>query len=400
IRQLNSKSYLRKGLIVFQFTISLLFIIGTMMVGRQIRYALNTDLGFKKDAIIMIDLPHRAPENLKAVYAAEIRTLPGVRQVSLSSAGPEAAGHGKTNLEYKSAKDVTIDVGMDMIDTNYMSVYGLTLVAGRNFYLTDTARQGSDPGVVPVQPGYRAYILNETAARALGFKNPADAAGQQMSGLDGTLGPVVGVVRDFHAQNLHEKIKPFFFTTESGAGNLLSVKLASAAFSLGQVKALMAKMESIFKKIYPDKIYHSRFFDESLEQLYKREQQTSQIMNIAMGIAIFISCMGLFGLAAFTANQRTREIGIRKILGAGVSQLVSMLSREFIFLVGISTVIAAPLAGWSVHQWLQDFAYRTSMPWWIFVVAGVAAVAIALLTVSYQAIRAATANPVESLRVE
>jgi putative ABC transport system permease protein len=400
VRQLNSKSWLRKGLIVFQFTISLLFIIGTMMVGRQIHYMLNTDLGFKKDAIVMIDLPYRAPENLKAVYAGEIQRLSGVRQVSLSTAGPEAAGHGMTNLEYKSPKDVTIDVSMDMIDTNYMSVYGLTLVSGRNFYLTDTARQGSDPGAVPVQPGFRAYILNEAAARELGFKNPADAAGQQVSGLDGTLGPVVGVVRDFHAQNLHEKIKPFFFTTESGAGNLLSVKLSSAAFSASQVKALMAKMESIFSKIYPDKIYHSRFFDESLEQLYKREQQTSQIMNIAMGIAIFISCMGLFGLAAFTANQRTREIGIRKILGAGVSQLVSLLSLEFIILVGLSTIIAAPLAGWGMHRWLQDFAYRTSMPWWIFVVAGAAAVVIALLTVSFQAIRAATANPVNSLRVE
>ena len=399
-RKLNSKSYLRKGLIVFQFTVSLLFIMGTMMVGRQIHYMLNTDLGFKKDAIVMIDLPWRAPRNLKTVYAGEIARLAGVRQVSLSTAGPEAAGHGMTNLEYKAAKDVTIDVGMDMIDTNYMSVYGLRLVAGRNFYLTDTARQGSDPGSVPAQPGYRAYILNETAARALGFKNPADAAGQQVSGLDGIMGPVVGVVRDFHAQNLHEKIKPFFFTTDSRAGNLLSVKLSSAVLPADQVKVLMAKMEALFKKIYPDKIYHSRFFDETLEQLYKRERQTSQIMNIAMGVAIFISCMGLFGLAAFSANQRTREIGIRKVLGAGVPELVSLLSREFVLLVGFSIVIAVPLAGWGIHQWLQDFAYRVSMPWWIFVLAGMAAVAIALLTVSFQAVRAATANPVDSLRVE
>ena len=400
VRQLNSKSYLRKGLIVFQFTVSLLFIIGTLMVVRQIHYVLNTDLGFKKDAIVMIDLPFRAPPNLKTVYAGEISKLSGVQQVSLSTAGPEAAGHGMTNLEYKAAKDITIDVGMDMIDTNYMSVYGLRLVAGRNFYLTDTARDGSAPGTVPMNPGYRAYILNETAARELGFNNPADAAGKQVSGLDGLPGPVVGVVRDFHAQNLHEKIRPFFFTTEAEAGNLLNVKLSSAAFSAGQVKALMAKMESIFSQIYPDKTYHSRFFDESLERLYKREQQTSQIMNIAMFIAIFISCMGLFGLAAFTANQRTREIGIRKVLGAGVPQLVSLLSREFILLVGFSIVIAAPLAGWGVHQWLQDFAYRTTMPWWIFVLAGVAALVIALLTVSAQAIRAATANPVESLKVE
>jgi ABC-type antimicrobial peptide transport system permease subunit len=400
VPQLNSKSYLRKGLIVFQFTVSLLFIIGTIMVGRQIHYMLNTDLGFKKEAIMMIDLPWRAPQNLKGVYAAEIQRLSGVRQVSISTAGPEAAGHGMTNLEFKGAGDVTIDVGMDMIDTNYMSVYGLKLVAGRNFYGSDTARDGSAPGAVPVSPGYRAYILNETAAKALGFKKPADAAGRQVSGLDGLPGPVVGVVRDFHSQNLHEKIKPFFFTTESGAGNLLSVKLSSSAFTADQIKTLMAKMESTFKKLYPDKIFHSRFFDESLEQLYKREQQTAQIMNIAMGIAIFISCMGLFGLAAFTANQRTREIGIRKILGAAVPQLVLLLSREFILLVGLSTLIAAPLSGWAMHRWLQDFAYRTSMPWWIFVLSAIAALAIALLTISFQAIRAATANPVESLKVE
>jgi len=159
-------------------------------------------------------------------------------------------------------------------------------------------------------------------------------------------------------------------------------------------------VESVFKKIYPETPYQSRFFDESLEQLYTQERQTSQILNIAMGIAIFISCMGLFGLAAFTANQRTREIGIRKVLGAGVPQLVSLLSREFVLLVMLSTVIAAPLAGWAMHRWLQDYAYRASMPWWIYVVAGITAVVIALLTVSLQTIRAAKANPVESLRVE
>jgi putative ABC transport system permease protein len=402
VRQLNSKSYLRKGLIVFQFTVSLLFIIGTIMVGRQIHYMLNTDLGFKKDAIVMIDLPWYQPQNRKIVFAAEIQRLAGVRQVSLSTVSPEAAGHGITFLGYKGATDIQIDAGCDVIDTSYIPVYGLTLVAGRNFYLTDTARQASDPGSVPVQTPFRAFILNETAARELGFKKPADAVGRQVSsGFDDIYGgPVVGVLRDFHAQNLHEKIKPFFFTTDYGAGQLVSVKLSSTAFSASQIRALLAKMESIFKKIYPDKIYHSRFFDESLERLYKREEQTSQIMNIAMGIAIFISCMGLFGLAVFTANQRTREIGIRKVLGAGVPQLVSLLSREFILLVGLSIVIAAPLAGWGVHQWLQDFAYRTSMPWWIFVLAGVAALAIALLTVSFQAIRAATANPVKSLRVE
>jgi ABC-type antimicrobial peptide transport system permease subunit len=406
VRQLNSKSYLRKGLIVFQFTVSLLFIIGTMMVGRQIHYMLNTDLGFNKDAIVSIDIPRDRPKNRKDVLATEIRNLAGVRQVSLNTADPETLYHMMlgTSLEYKGATDMNIMPGGDVIDTGYISLYGLTLVAGRNFYLSDTARRSIPAsGSAPEQPAYRAYILNESAVRALGFNRPADAVGQQLiGGLDGpiSLSHVIGVVKDFHSDDLREKIRPFIFSTDEGTAFQLSVKLSSAGLSAGNVKTLLTNMESVYKKIYPGTAFQSRFFDESLEQLYTQERQTSQILNIAMGIAIFISCMGLFGLAAFTANQRTREIGIRKVLGAGVPQLVSLLSREFILLVGLSTVIAAPLAGWTMHRWLQNYAYRTSMPWWIYVVAGIAAVAIALVTVSFQAIRSATANPVKSLQVE
>jgi putative ABC transport system permease protein len=404
IQQLNSKSYLRKGLIVFQFTVSLVFIIGTIMVGRQIHFVLNTDLGFKKDAVFTIGLPWDQPGNRKSVLADELRRLPGVRQVSLSEGSPEASFHGGTFVEYKGRNTTRIDASNGMIDTNYMSVYGLDIIAGRNFYVADTQRRGSNPGQAgsgPAQPAYMAYILNETAARSLGFNKPADAVGQQITtGFGGILGPVVGVVRDFHAESLHEKIKPFFFSTQKDAGGMLSLKLSSAALSPGQIKTLLTQLEATFKKVYPETSFQARFFDEALQQLYEREQQTAQIMNLAMGIAIFISCMGLFGLAAFTANQRTKEIGIRKVLGAGVPQLVSLLSRDFILLVVLSTLIAAPIAGWAMHRWLQDFAYRTSMPWWIYALAGAAAITIALLTVSFQAIRAATANPVDSLRNE
>jgi putative ABC transport system permease protein len=408
-QQLNSKSWLRKGLIVFQFTVSLLFIIGTMMVGKQIHYMLNTDLGFKKDAIVTIDLPWDQPKNQRTVLVTELRRLAGVQQASLSTASPQSARHGGTGLEYKGRTDIKVDASFNQIDPAYMNLYGLTLVAGRNFTIADTARRGSNPAspatgsasAAPAQAPYRAFILNETAARSLGFQKPADAVGQQISsGFGDVLGPVVGVVKDFHSQSLHEKIEPFFFTTQQAAGNLISVKLSSAAMSPDQVKALMTQLESSFKKIYPQSPYQSRFLEESLQRLYKDDQQTAQIMNIAMGIAIVISCMGLFGLAAFTATQRTREIGIRKILGAGVPRLVSMLSREFIGLVLLSTGIAAPIAGWAMHRWLQDFAYRASMPWWIYALAGFAAITIALLTVSFQAIRAATANPVNSLRSE
>ncbi|HXO77938.1 MAG TPA: FtsX-like permease family protein, partial [Puia sp.] len=231
------------------------------------------------------------------------------------------------------------------------------------------------------------------------FNRPADAIGQQM--INGPIsGPVVRVVKDFHLDDMRAKIRPFVFSTQAGAASQLSIKLSSAGLSAAEVKKLMTNMESVFKKVCPGAAFQSRFFDESLEQLYTQERRTSQILNIAMGIAIFISCMGLFGLAAFNANQRMREIGIRKVLGAGVPQLVSLLSREFVLLVGLSTVIAAPVAAWGVYEWLQNFAYRTSMPWWIFVLAGFGATVIALLTVSLQTIRAAMANPVKSLRVE
>ena len=404
LQQLNAKSYLRKSLIVFQFTVSLIFIIGTMMVGRQIHYMLNTDLGFKKDAIVTIDLPYNQPNNRKPVLANAIRRIPGVQKVSINGGSPEAASHSGTFLEYKGKTDTKLDAGCIQIDPSYMSLYELPLIAGRNFSVSDTARQGSDAaedGSIPAQPPFRAFILNETAARALGFNRPADAVGRQVStGYGGVLGPVVGVVKDFHSQNLHEKIQPFFFTTQQNAGRTLSIKLSGAALAPGQVKRLLSEFETSFKNIYPESTFQSRFFDESLERLYLREHQTAEIMNIAMGIAIFISCMGLFGLAAFTANQRTREIGIRKVLGASLPQLVSLLSRQFIVLVALSILIAAPVAAWGMHQWLQDFAYRSSMPWWIYGLAGVSAVAIALVTVSFQAIRAAMANPVKSLRSE
>jgi putative ABC transport system permease protein len=394
-QQLNSRSYLRKGLIVFQFAVSLIFIIGTIMMGRQMHYMINTDLGFKKDAIVTIVLPWEQG-NRHAALATEISRITGVSQVSLSSNSPGARGHNGTVLENRGATYVRIDAGYDFIDTGFMSLYGLTLIAGRNFFLSDSVRLGTVPA-----KGYRAFIINEVAAKALGFSRPADAVGHRVSSaLGGIIGPVLGVVKDFHATSLRDKIGPFFFTYESDGGGVLSVKLASANLSRGTMKGIFGKMEALFARSYPKEQFNFRFFDESIARLYEQENQTARMVNIGMGIAIFISCMGLFGLAAFTANQRTREIGIRKVLGASVPHLVVLLSREFIVLVLLATLIAAPVAGWGVHRWLQDFAYRTTMPWWIYVLGGFAAIVIALLTVSFQAIRAARANPVNSLKAE
>jgi putative ABC transport system permease protein len=386
IQQLNRKSYLRKSLIVFQFTVSLIFIIGTLIVGRQIHYVLNTDLGFDHDAIVIIRAGQNGPNHKRAVLAQKFRELPDVQMVARHMEAPTAKGHPGTSIEYKGATDSKISASFDMCDTEYIRLYGMHLVAGRNLLPSDTIHE---------------FLVNETCAQQLGFRHPADALGHLVViGMNNAKGPIVGVIRDFHSKSLHEPITPFFMSTGEWAERDISVKLSTSGQSVGHLKDVLARMEKAWTAVYPTKKFEYSFFDESIARLYEKEEKTAKIMNIAMGIAIFISCMGLFGLAAFIAEQRTKEIGIRKVLGASVTDIVSMLSRDFILLVVIAIVIASPVAWYFMHQWLQDFAYRVPISWWIYGIAGAGAIGIALLTVSFQAIRAARANPVESLKAE
>jgi ABC-type antimicrobial peptide transport system permease subunit len=274
----------------------------------------------------------------------------------------------------------------DACDTNYVALYGLHIIAGRNLFPSDSVRD---------------IVLNETCARKIGFPYPADAIGHTVYiGMDHRHGTVVGIIKDFHAKSLHEPIAPFFIRSGEALESTVSVKLPTEGRSPDHLSAMLTRLEAAWKAVYPNKKFEYSFFDETIARLYEKEQKTARIMNIAMAIAIFISCMGLFGLAAFIAEQRTKEIGIRKVLGATVSDIVAMLSVDFVRLVVIAIVIASPVAYYFMHQWLQEFAYRVPMSWWIYAVAGGGAVLIALLTVSWQAIRAATANPVESLKAE
>ena len=386
IQQLNRKSYLRKSLIVFQFTISLVFIIGTLIVGRQIHYVLNTDLGFDHDAIVIVRAGERGPNDKRAVLAQKFRKLPDVQLVTRHMEAPTAKGHPGTSIEIKGAPDNKVSASFDMSDTDYIPLYGMHIVAGRNLFPSDTIHE---------------FLVNETCARQLGFKHPADALGHLVAtGMSDANGPIVGIIRDFHSMSMHEPITPFFLSTAEGWGRDISVKLSTSGQSADHLSAVLARMEKAWKEVYPDKKFDYSFFDETIARLYEKEQKTASIMNIAMVIAIFISCMGLFGLAAFIAEQRTKEIGVRKVLGASVTDIVSMLSVDFIRLVGIAIVIASPVAYYFMHRWLQDFAYRVPISWWIYAVAGGGALLIALVTVSWQAIRAATANPVESLKAE
>jgi len=386
ILQLNNRSHLRKALIVFQFTVSLIFIIGTLIVARQIHFVLNTDLGFDHDAIVNLWSGPDGTAHRRSVLAQKLREMTGVKIVARSKGTPLAAGHNGTFIEYKGAQDHKVDASFDCIDTNYLRLYGMRLVAGRDLFSADTMRE---------------FLINETCSQQLGFRRPADALGKIVDiGVNGAHGPIVGVVKDFHSESMHTLIKPFFLSSFTRAEGFFSVKLATAGQSGEHLKAVLGQLEKAYGEVYPEQKFEYRFFDETIARLYEKEQKLAEILNIAMGIAIFISCLGLFGLAAFVAEQRTKEIGIRKVLGATVTNIVTMLSTDFLRLVLLAILIASPVAWYFMHQWLQDFAYRIPISWWIYAAAGGCAIGVALVTVSYQAIRAATANPVDSLKVE
>jgi hypothetical protein len=388
----NQRSYLRKSLIVFQFTIALFFIIGTWVIGDQLSYMLSQDMGFTKTAIININTPWvKDAENKREVLVNQISQLPQVAMVCGSEETPAAEGHRGTDIiRHKSGGDVKVSAEMHLIDENFLSLYRVRLLAGRNLLHSDTMRE---------------VLLNESAARGLGFAHPADAVGQFVeSGQNDSryekMLPVVGVVADFHSRSLHDAIGPVFLTMHAGANALLSIRLSMAGRGSGDIHQTLTAIAADWKSLYPDVSFKYQFFDETIAAFYDKEQKTGQIMNTAMLMAIFISCLGLFGVTTFMAAQRTREIGIRKVLGASVAGIVKLLSKDFLGLVGLSILIASPIAWYCMHQWLANFAYHVPVHAWIFVLAGLAALGIALVTVSIRAIGAARANPVKSLRTE
>ncbi len=387
----NRHAWLREGLVVFQFTISLAFIIGSIVMGNQIRFILHKDLGFTKDAIITIETNPQYPFAKKELLAGRIRQLSGVALVSVSDGTPMARDHWANPLSYAgdpATPATSADCQLEWGDANFVPLYQLKLLAGRNLQSSDTMQE---------------FLINETCARALGFKRPGDAIGRRLRTLSPEgehFCPVVGVLADFHASSLHEPIHPAFIASSARFSWNINVKLSTSGRQIGQFRDLEAEIEKIWKEIYPDDKFGYSFFDQSIAKRYERDLQTSQLMNWAMGIAIFISCMGLFGLSAFTAQQRTREIGIRKVLGASVAGIANMLCRDFVGLIIIALFIASPIAWYFMNRWLQDWAYRNEISGWVFVLAGSGAILIGLLTVGFHAVKAALANPVGALRSE
>ncbi len=375
-------AWVRKTLTVSQFVIAQFFIIATMMVSKQINYSLNADMGFRKDAIITFTTPRDKVASHTQQLLNSINAIPEVELASTGFFSPADAGVAFTNISYAGKEDLKANIQIRWGDSNYLHVYQIKLLAGRNVGPSDTMKE---------------LIINSKYAKILDFQKPEDAIGKYLS-FNGKKMPVVGVMQDFHDQSMRAPISPVVFAGNKGSTFHIRLKANTAEGKAW--KNAIRKIQKNYKQMYPEADFDYRFFDETIAKFYENEQHTASLLKWATGLAILISCLGLLGLVMFTINTRTKEIGVRKILGASVANIISVLSADFMRLVFIAFVIAAPLAWWVMYKWLEDFAYRTSLSWWVFMLSGAMMLFIALITLSVQTIKAAIANPVKSLRTE
>ncbi|PSR56999.1 hypothetical protein AHMF7605_27690 [Adhaeribacter arboris] len=375
---------LRRGLVVFQFIIAQALIIGTLIIVQQMKYFMNQPLGFDKDAIVNVPFrPNNSGGKLTDYLKQQLLSVNGVQAVSFSSNTPvEDDNEMWTTLKFNHAvKETGFQAITKFADTGYVSTYTLQLVAGRNLQPSGMTRE---------------FLVNESLVKSLGFKNPEDILNKEISIMGGVITcPVVGVLKDFHNRSFRHNLAPLIITTNNTMYRQVAIKLATT-----HLASTMQSVKKIWEQTFPDYVYEYKFLDDKIASFYKQENQLSTLYTIFAAIAIFLSCLGLYGLASFMAVQRIKEVGIRKVLGATVGNIVYLFSKEFILLIVIAFVIAAPLTWYFMHQWLQDYVYRIHISWWLFAVGGLAALIIALFTISFQAIKVAIANPAQSLRTE
>ncbi len=371
----------RRALVVTQFFFSVLLIIATLVVYQQRQFMRNKNLGFQKEHVLMIDIPNSTIRAQAHTFKNELLRHPHIRAAAFASGGPGIGAMGFDLLPEGLPLSARFAVPTIGVDFDFVETYGLEMVDGRNFdkdFLTDSS----------------ATLINETLAKQLGWDS---AVGKHVA--LGTDHPenltVIGVVKDFHIRSVHQKIEPVLLYITSQRFNHLGVKLSGHELA-GTLRSI-AETWQRFESKYP---FEYKFLDETFEKYYQEEERLTQALGIFSALAIGIACLGLFGLAAYTAEQRTKEIGIRKVLGASVSGIIALLSGDFGKLVLIANLIAWPVAYFAMGRWLQDFAYRVDLSWGVFALSGGLALAIALVTVSTQAIKAALANPVEALRYE
>ncbi len=379
----KSSAGLRSGLVVFQFFISISLIIGTLVMYGQLSYMRNKDLGYNKDQVLIVQEIWWLGDK-KEAFRQQLLQDPRVVSVSNSGYLPAGPSNGNNFFVYSDGNhDQNIKTLRYDVDENYMPTLGMTMATGRNFskeYASDST----------------AVIVNESAARAFGWKNNSlghTITHSENNGVKTTY-HVIGVVKDFHFRSLHEQITPLVMTLGPDWYNFI-VKTRTK-----DIAGLLSDMQHKWSAMTTESAFSYSFLDQRFENTYRSEQNIGLIMGIFAGLTIFVACLGLFGLATFTAAQRVKEIGIRKVLGADVTGLVALLSKDFLKLVGIAFLIAAPVAWWVMNRWLEDFVYRITISGWIFVATAALSLLVALLTIGSQAIKAALANPVKSLRSE
>lgn len=374
---------LRKVLVVAQFVISIVLIISTVIVFKQLRYMQNKALGYDKEQVITMSNTS-AFGNQYESFRNELLKNTGVKELSRSSRLPSGRlldDMGVSLPAGDTVKPLNVDLKFLAVDYHFVPTYNMKLLSGRNFsnaYATDSS----------------GFLLNETAVRTLGWKSPQDALNKELV-YGRTRGRIIGVLQDFYFESLHQHIPSMILIANPNFFGNISIKLAGA-----DLPASLAYVEKIWRQFLPETPFSYTFLDERFEQVYQSEQRQKTIFTTFACVAIFIACLGLFGLSAFTISQRVKEIGIRKVLGADVGSIVGLLSKDFLKLVIVAAVIAFPVAWFAMHKWLEDFAYRIGIPWYVFVAAGIIAALVAFGTIAFQAIKAATSNPVKNLRTE
>jgi putative ABC transport system permease protein len=383
--------FLRKGLVVSQFAITILLIIGSVVVYRQVRYMTNQELGMSIDHILIVKPPFltgfdSAFIQRENAFKQEVKQITGISGAATANriAGDEMGrAFNVRRADDNSGEHYTLrNMGVDF---DFIDLYGIKLIVGRKFEPRD---YNADYNKL------HNIVISNSATMLLGFASVEDAIGKQIVMFDKKW-DIIGVINDFHQKSLRYAIEPIILQPFYGTNNAISVKVHA-----GNVAATMAAVKSRYEAFFPGNPFDYYFLDESYNQQYKNDQLFGKAFALFAGFAIFIACLGLLGLSLFGTTQRIKEIGVRKVLGASITNIVLLLSKDFVALILVAFVIAAPVAWWIMHQWLQDFAYRIALSPWIFVAAGLLAMIIALATISFQAIKAALANPVKSLRSE
>lgn len=375
--------WLRKALVIFQFSATVALLSGVFIVWQQMNFIRQKSLGYNREAVIEVDYFGAAEVNKRfSALRDELLQSPAIQQVAYHGANVVGGmGNGWTTTEDNAGRETSSSLYQMEVSPDYFKTYGMQLAAGRFF----------DPAI-PTDTA-KAVLVNEAAVKAFGWNDPEKAIGKRF-GKGARTQYVIGVVKDFHFESLHKSVEPILIHFSRG-GNMLSLKTTA-----GQSGEAIRQLEKTWRTLLPEVPLEYGFVDDKVAKQYASEQTMQRLFLLLTGLSLLIACLGLFGLSIFMATQRVKEIGIRKVLGASVTNVIGLLSREFLLLVGVAIVIAAPLAWLGMQRWLGDFAYRVEIHWWVFALAGMVAVAIAFLTVSFQSIKAALANPVKSLRSE